>query len=94
MKSMFDTSVYLLAHVLWYCYELFLEHTPLRVDIIVFRFCMYVLVDEKNIKACGLFLPPDLVSPSWLFGSPSGNYSRGIFPSQVSVNFPDTFGIS
>ena len=40
---------------------------------------MHFLVDEKNIKACGLFLPPDLVSPSWLFGSPSGNYSRGIF---------------
>ena len=91
---MFDTSVYgtyLLAHVLWLCYELFLKLTPLWVDVIVFPFlCMYILVDEKNIKACGLFLPPDLVSPSWLFGSPSGNYSRGIFPSQVSGNFPYT----
>ena len=35
--------------------------------------------DEKNIKACGLFLPPDLVSPIWLFGSPSGEIPVGIF---------------
>ena len=45
-----------------------------------FFFIFVVLWDEKNIKACGLFLPPDLVSLVWLFGSPSGDYSRGKIP--------------
>ena len=48
-----------------------------------YSFVMYSQ-DEKNIKACGLFLPPDLVSPIWLFGSPSGEIPVGIFrPSRV-----------
>ena len=33
--------------------------------------------DEKNIKACGLFLPPDLVSPIWLFWVALRRNSRG-----------------
>ena len=50
-------------------------------------FCI-VSLDEKNIKACGLFLPPDLVSPFWLFGSPSGDYSRGQFSIPGFVHSP------
>ena len=45
-------------------------------------------LDEKDIKACGLFLPPDLVSPFWLFGSPSGDYSRGQFSIPGFVHSP------
>ena len=45
----------------------------------LYYFSCICSLDEKDIKACGLFLPPDLVSPFWLFGSPSGDYSRGQF---------------
>ena len=45
-------------------------------------------LDEKDIKACGLFLPPDLVSPFWLFGSPSGDYSCGQFSIPGFVHSP------
>ena len=44
-------------------------------------FLLFVFValspDEKILKPAGYFLPPDLVSPLWLFGSPSGDYSHG-----------------
>ena len=97
MNSIFDSSVYgtyLLAHVLWYCYELFLEYTPLRVDIIVFVFVCTFSWTRRILKPAGYFCL--LISSLRLgcLGRPQETILVGYFPPRSQEIFPDTFGIS